>query len=137
MEVEMDKALQHQLIEAAIAARQHAYTPYSHYKVGAALLTADGEVITGCNIENSSYTPTVCAERVAIFKAVSEGITSFQAIAVVTENGGSPCGVCRQVMGEFMLDAQVLIADAQGKLLETLTVAELLPRAFTPDSLDH
>ena len=132
----MEKALQQKLIDAALEARENAYAPYSGYKVGAALLTAEGEIFTGCNIENSSYTPTVCAERVAIFKAISEGIQNFTAIAVVTENGGSPCGVCRQVMGEFMLNGTVLIADEDGRLVEELTVDTLLPRAFTIRSLD-
>lgn len=133
----MEKALQQKLIDAANEARQNAYVPYSNYRVGAALLTADGEIITGCNIENSSFTPTVCAERVAIFKAVSEGIQDFKAIAVVTDNGGSPCGVCRQVMGEFMLEGTVLIADKDGNLKEEMSVSELLPLAFTPKHLEH
>ena len=133
----MEKALKQKLIEAADEARKNAYVPYSGYKVGAALLTADGEIVTGCNIENSSYTPTVCAERVAIFKAISEGVKDFVAIAVVTDNGGSPCGVCRQVMGEFMLEGVVLIADKDGNLLEEMTVSDLLPRAFTSKHLDH
>ena len=133
----MEKALKQKLIDAANQARKNAYVPYSGYRVGAALLTKTGEIITGCNIENSSYTPTVCAERVAIFKAVSEGVKDFQAIAVVTDNGGSPCGVCRQVMGEFMLEGTVLIADKDGTLLEEMKVEELLPRAFTPSHLDH
>ena len=133
----MEKALKQKLIDAANEARKNAYVPYSNYRVGAALLTTDGEIITGCNIENSSYTPTVCAERVAIFKAISEGVKDFTAIAVVTDNGGSPCGVCRQVMGEFMLEGTVLIADKEGNLVEEMTVNNLLPRAFTPDSLDH
>ena len=133
----MEKTLQQKLIDAANEARKHAYVPYSGYKVGAALLTRSGEIVTGCNIENSSYTPTVCAERVAIFKAVSEGVVDFVALAVVTDNGGSPCGVCRQVMGEFMLEGTVLIADKDGNLLEEMSVNELLPRAFTPKHLGH
>ena len=132
----MEKVQQQKLIDAAIAAQKKAYAPYSGYHVGAALLTTDGKIVTGCNIENSSYTPTVCAERVAIFKAVSEGARDFSAIAVVTDNGGSPCGVCRQVMGEFMLKGTVLIANSNGELLEEMRVEELLPRAFTNESLD-
>ena len=127
----MEKAQQQKLIDAAVDAQKKAYAPYSHYKVGAAVLTEEGKIYTGCNIENASYTPTVCAERVAMFKAISEGERDFVAIAVVTDNGGSPCGVCRQVMGEFMLHAPVLIADKEGNLLEVLSVSELLPRAFT------
>lgn len=137
MEMEMEKALQKKLISAANEARKKAYVPYSGYRVGAALLTKTGEIITGCNIENSSYTPTVCAERVAIFKAVSEGVKDFAAIAVVTDNGGSPCGVCRQVMGEFMLEGTVLIADKDENLIEEMSVEELLPLAFTPKQLGH
>ncbi|MBN2048300.1 MAG: cytidine deaminase [Anaerolineaceae bacterium] len=123
------------LIKAAVEARKAAYAPYSHYQVGAALLTKSGEIITGCNIENAAYTPTVCAERVAIFKAVSEGKKEFQAIAVVTKNGGTPCGVCRQVMSEFMLDGWVLVADEEGNLIQESTVDALLPGAFTPSKL--
>jgi len=132
----MEKKLVDELIAAAAEARKKAYIPYSHYAVGAALITADGVIYTGCNIENASYTPTVCAERVAMFKAVSEGHREFTAIAVVTENGVSPCGVCRQVLGEFMLDGVVLMADTEGKLLAQMTVAELLPRAFVPTDLN-
>lgn len=133
----MEKEMQQTLIEAALAAREQAYTPYSHYKVGAALLASDGTIFTGCNIENAAYTPTVCAERVAIFKAVSEGYRDFAAIAVATADGGSPCGVCRQVMSEFMLDAQVLIVDAEGNIVVATSGRDLLPFAFGPDNLDH
>ena len=131
----MEKKTIDALVQAAIEARKLAYTPYSHYQVGAALITKSGKVYTGCNIENSAYSPTICAERVAIFKAVSEGEREFDAIAVVTKNGGSPCGVCRQVMGEFMLDGEVIIADSDGHQHERVRVNELLPRAFVPDSL--
>jgi cytidine deaminase len=93
-------------------------------------------VYTGVNIENAAYPHTMCAERVAIFKAVSEGEMDFEAISVVTDNGGSPCGGCRQVLSEFGLDTVVLIADGQGKLLKKMTVKELLPEAFTPEHLD-
>lgn len=118
------------LINRAIEAQKSAYAPYSHYAVGAAVLTEDGEIFDGINIENAVYPLTICAERVAIFKAVSEGHKSFKAIAVVTKNGGSPCGACRQVMAEFGLDTVVLIADSTGELKQTLTVADLLPLAF-------
>jgi len=131
----MEKKTIDSLVQTAIQAREKAYTPYSHYNVGAALLTKSGKVYTGCNIENAAYSPTICAERVAIFKAVSEGERDFEAIAVVTLNGGSPCGVCRQVMGEFMLDGTVIIADSHGKQQELLTVEDLLPKAFVPDSI--
>ena len=120
------------LINLANEARRHAYVPYSKYPVGAALRTKTGRIYTGVNIENAAYPHTMCAERVAIFKAVSEGETEFEVIAVVTNNGGSPCGGCRQVMSEFGLDTIVLIADGEGNLQKELTVAELLPEAFTP-----
>ena len=118
------------LINLANEARQRAYAPYSNYPVGAALRTKTGRLYTGVNIENAAYPHTMCAERVAIFKAVSEGETEFEVIAVVTNNGGSPCGGCRQVMAEFGLDTIVLIADGNGKLQKELSVAELLPEAF-------
>lgn len=123
------------LIEAAIQARQWAYAPYSHYAVGAALLTASGRVYDGVNVENAAYPTTMCAERVAIFKAVSEGEREFEAIAVVTANGGAPCGSCRQVLAEFGLDTWVLVATAEGQLLQEARVRDLLPGAFTPKDL--
>ena len=123
------------LIELANAARVHAYVPYSRYPVGAALRTKTGKIYTGINVENAAYPQTMCAERVAIFKAVSEGEKEFEAIVVVTENGGSPCGGCRQVMAEFGLDTIVLLADAEGRLVKETTVKELLPEAFTPEKL--
>ena len=123
-----------QLIARAQAARAKAYVPYSHYAVGAAVLTAEGEIFDGCNIENASYPATVCAERVAIFKAVSEGHRHLTALALATDNGGSPCGICRQVMREFAPDMLVLIADPQGNVRRT-TVAELLPDSFGPEDL--
>ncbi len=124
-----------QLLQAAIEARQWAYAPYSNYPVGAALLTASGRTYDGINIENAAYPATICAERVAVFKAVSEGEKDFVALAVVTANGGSPCGSCRQVLAEFGLDTLVLIADAQGKIAQEMTVGDLLPGAFGPQDL--
>ena len=123
------------LIDLANDARKRAYVPYSNYPVGAALRTKSGRLYTGVNVENAAYPHTMCAERVAIFKAVSEGESEFEVIAVVTNNGGSPCGGCRQVMAEFGLDTIVLIADGDGKLQKEMTVAELLPEAFTPKHL--
>lgn len=123
------------LIDLANKARQYAYVPYSKYPVGSALRTKTGKIYSGVNVENAAYPHTMCAERVAIFKAISEGESEFDAIAVVTSNGGSPCGGCRQVMAEFGLDTIVLIADGDGKLQKEMTVAELLPEAFTPDRL--
>jgi cytidine deaminase len=123
------------LIDLAIEARRRAYAPYSNYPVGAALRTKSGRIFTGCNVENAAYPTGMCAERVAVFKAVSEGEQEFEVIAVATSNGGSPCGSCRQVLAEFGLDTIVLIADGQGRLLKETTVAGLLPGAFTPQHL--
>jgi cytidine deaminase len=133
--MELSSELKSQLIERATAARHWAYVPYSHYAVGAAVLTDSGKIYDGVNIENAAYPTTICAERVAIFKAVSEGERHFQMMAVVTDNGGFPCGGCRQVMAEFGLDLLVLIADKDGKVLGEMTVSELLPGAFTPEAL--
>ena len=123
------------LIDAANTARQRAYVPYSKYRVGAAVRTKNGRVFTGVNVENAAYPQTMCAERVAIFKAVSEGEQDFEAIAVVTDNGGSPCGGCRQVLAEFGLNTLVLIANGEGKVMNEMTVQALLPEAFTPEKL--
>ena len=123
------------LIDLGNAARQRAYVPYSNYPVGAALRTKTGRIYTGVNVENAAYPQTMCAERVAIFKAISDGEKEFEVISVVTDNGGSPCGGCRQVMAEFALDMIVLMADGSGKLIKETTVSELLPGAFTPNHL--
>jgi cytidine deaminase len=123
-----------ELIAAAQAARARSYSPYSHYSVGAAVLTRAGQIFTGCNIENASYGATVCAERVAIWKAISEGERDLEAIAVVTINGGSPCGICRQVMAEFAPAMKVIIADTSGNVRVT-TVKDLLPDQFAAEDL--
>jgi len=123
------------LIDLANAARERAYVPYSHYAVGSSLRTKSGRLFTGVNVENAAYPQTMCAERVAIFKAVSEGEKEFEVITVVTDNGGSPCGGCRQVMAEFGLDTIVILADGQGNIVKEMTVKELLPGAFTPEHL--
>ncbi len=123
-----------ELIASATTTRERAYAPYSNYKVGAALLGKSGQVYTGCNVENAAYGPSMCAERTAIFKAVSEGEREFEAIAVVTENGVSPCGPCRQVMMEFAPHMTVIIADTQGNVRRT-TARGLLPDGFTPNQL--
>lgn len=123
------------LIQQAISARQRAYAPYSQYYVGAALLTRSGKIYLGANIENAAYPTSMCAERVAVFKAVTEGELKFDAIAVATINGGSPCGSCRQVLAEFGLDTIVLIVDETGKVMMESTVAELLPGSFGPSDL--
>ena len=123
------------LIDLANQARDKAYAPYSNYKVGAALRTKSGRIFTGANVENAAYPTTMCAERVAVYKAVSEGERDFQAIVVVTENGGTPCGSCRQVLAEFGLDTLVIVAKADGTLVSEQSVSELLPGAFTPADL--
>ncbi len=124
-----------ELIQAALAASEHAYIPYSNYRVGAALLTTDGEVYTGCNVESASYTPTICAERTALVKAISEGKRDFSAVAVVTRDGGSPCGVCRQLLFEFSPGMTVIMADLQGNVHQRVTLADLLPLGFGPENL--
>ena len=123
-----------ELVALATEARQQAYAPYSHYAVGAALLTASGKVYTGCNVENASYGMAICAERTAVVKAVSEGERDFTAIAVVTENGGTPCGACRQVLSEFGPDMRVLVADASGNYC-AYRMTDLLPASFGPAQL--
>lgn len=124
-----------ELIQSAISARRMAYAPYSYYPVGAALLTSSGETYTGVNVENAAYPTSMCAERVAVFKAVSEGKREFLAIAVATNNGGSPCGSCRQVLAEFGLGTLVLVVDKDGHVIQEGTVSDFLPGAFTPSDL--
>jgi cytidine deaminase len=123
------------LIRQAMEARAQAYAPYSKYAVGSALLTGSGRVFTGVNVENASYSLTICAERAAVASAVSAGETEFIAIAVATEVGVSPCGACRQVLREFGADIKVLVADSTGAFRET-SVAELLPDGFTASDLE-
>lgn len=131
----MDHEKKIDLIRIANQARKWAYVPYSNYPVGAAVLTASGKIYDGVNIENAAYPVTICAERVAIFKAVSDGEKDLQALAVVTRNGGMPCGSCRQVMAEFSPAMQVIIADENERIVAEKTLAELLPGAFRSDSL--
>jgi len=135
MEKTRTNDLRSKLIELALEARERAYAPYSNYRVGAALVTSTGKFFTGCNVESAAYPTSMCAERVAVFKAVSEGEREFGAIAVVTSNGGTPCGACRQVLAEFGLETVVLIADAEGNLKQGAALAELLPGAFGPGDL--
>lgn len=123
------------LIQTAVEAAKNAYIPYSHYPVGAALRASDGTVFTGCNVENASYPVTICAERVALVKAVSEGRRSFDAIAVVTHNGGSPCGMCRQMLYEFSPNMRVILAKSDGTVVYDGVLSSLLPRGFGPESL--
>jgi len=122
------------LVEAAVAARERAYAPYSGYAVGAALLAESGTIYAGCNVENAVYPLSMCAERAAVFQAVCGGEQRFEAIAVVTENGGTPCGSCRQVLREFGEEIVVLIADTDGHWRET-TVGDLLPDSFSAADL--
>jgi cytidine deaminase len=117
------------LVEQALLARQQAYAPYSNYYVGAAVLTATDEVITGCNVENASYGASICAERVALTRAIAQGQRHFVAIAVATRNGATPCGICRQIMAELGPDMIVYVSDEQGRY-RTTSVVELLPDAF-------
>ncbi|AIM15645.1 MULTISPECIES: cytidine deaminase [Neobacillus] len=126
-----------QLIEEAKAARENAYVPYSKFAVGAALLTKDGNIYGGCNIENAAYSMCNCAERTALFKAFSEGDREFKAMAVVadTERPCPPCGACRQVISELCpRDMKVVLTNLKGDIQE-LTVEELLPGAFSPEDL--
>lgn len=139
----MDIEIIKKLIQTANNMRNFAYTPYSHYTVGAALLTQDDIVFSGCNIENASFSPTVCAERVAVFKAISEGQTNFKAIAICAGRKGetsnaypSPCGVCRQVLREFSDPKKfiVILAKSETDYL-SYTLDELLPESFGPQRL--
>ncbi|MBQ8175731.1 MAG: cytidine deaminase [Oscillospiraceae bacterium] len=121
-----------ELLSIADKAMENAYAPYSKFKVGAALLCKNGTVFTGCNIENATYGATNCAERTAVFKAVSEGQREFEAIAIVSSGGGEtfPCGICRQVMAEFAPEIKVVLRDEEGNERIYLLI-ELLPKSFT------
>ena len=132
------------LVSEAIKARKKSYAPYSHYKVGAALLSSDDEIIHGCNIENATFTPTICAERTAFFKAISEGIMDFEKIAIVGglesesdcfTNYAYPCGVCRQVMREFCSDDFGIIVGKSVEEFEEYTLKDILPMSFGPENL--
>ena len=126
------------LVKAALDARLKAVAPYSNFKVGAALLTRDGKVYTGCNVENATYGLSVCAERVALWKALSEGERAFSRIAVVTDSArpAAPCGACRQLLWEFAGDIEVVLVNLRG-LAETHPLAALFPNAFDKSSLQH
>ncbi|MGI6362490.1 MAG: cytidine deaminase [Bacillota bacterium] len=133
----MEHETKERLIQAALAARDKAYVPYSHYPVGAALLTKDGKIITGCNVENASYGLSNCAERTAIFKAISEGERDFAglAVAVYGKKAASPCGACRQVIREFFADdAEIILVNEEGQG-SVFTIAQLLPGAFTGEDM--
>ena len=138
----MEQVMIEKLIDTAIEQLKFSYTPYSNFKVGAALLAKNGEIFTGCNIENASYTPTNCAERTAFFKAVSEGVREFRAICIVGGKDGklteytAPCGVCRQVMMEFCDPKTIQIILAVDKeRYEIYTLEELMPLGFGPLNL--
>lgn len=130
-----------ELIKKAYEAQKFSYSPYSGFQVGAALLAKNGKIYTGCNIENAAFSPTNCAERTAFFKAVSEGVTEFAAIAIVGNKKGAsqeewefctPCGVCRQVMLEFVNPKEFLIISGKGEESRSFTLEELLPESFSP-----
>ncbi|MFA5612100.1 MAG: cytidine deaminase [Anaerolineaceae bacterium] len=130
--------LKQALIDEALLYQKRTYSPYSHYAVGASVLAEDGQIYGGANIENSAYPSGLCAERVAIFRAISEGNRRIEAIVVVTCNGGSPCGACRQVMREFAeLDMPVILADEEGKIVFESTMEGVLPRSFGPEDLER
>lgn len=124
-----------ELVQKALEAQKKAYAPYSRYSVGAALLAKSGKIYCGCNVENASYGLTMCAERNAIFKAASEGELEFEAIALVTKDGGMPCGACRQVLNEFNARMTVIAADEQGVVHFESGLEGLLPYSFGPDNV--
>jgi len=127
---------QHQLVEHAASARERAYAPHSHFAVGAAVLAKSGMVYAGCNVENASYGLTTCAERIAVFKAVSDGETELLAVAVVTETMSTPCGACRQVLAEFGdADMPIIVANTHGET-RTYMLGELLPASFAFPSMN-
>jgi len=125
-----------ELVSVARVARRNAYVPYSHYAVGAAVLAKSGQVYSGCNVENAAYPTSLCAERVAIVKAVSAGERELVALAVVTSNAGSPCGSCRQVFSEFAGDdAVIVLATARGNRRKKSSMKQILPDRFGPEHL--
>lgn len=131
----MDDTQRQFLVEKAIVAARNAYAPYSNYQVGAALYASSGAVYSGCNVENAAYPATICAERTALVKAVSEGEREFECIVVATHNGGFPCGTCRQMLYEFSPELLVIICDFEGQIQSELSLSALLPHAFGPGSL--
>mgnify|MGYP003295653238 FL=1 len=134
----MEREMQEKLLKLAAEARDHSYSPYSHYSVGAALLTKNGKIYQGCNIENASFTPTICAERTAFFKAIFDGVREFAAIAIIGsgDSPAFPCGVCRQVMSEFCDGEFVLIvANRDGSEVVVETLDQMMPHRFGPKDL--
>ncbi|HCC08125.1 MAG TPA: cytidine deaminase [Clostridiales bacterium] len=132
----MNDEMRRKLIEAAKEVMKNSYSPYSNFKVGSALLTESGKIYTGCNVENASYGATNCAERTAIFKAVSEGERKIKAIAIVSSSNEYtyPCGICRQVIAEFMLDGEVILENKEGNILIE-NINDILPNAFRGEML--
>jgi cytidine deaminase len=131
--MQLEKTIQEKLVQMAIAAKEHSYSPYSGFRVGAALLCEDGEIVTGCNVENAAFSPTVCAERTAVVKAVSAGKRKFLALAVAGDGSDyiTPCGVCRQVLAEFVNPQQFLILEVKDESHYRIhTAEELLPFSF-------
>ena len=123
------------LLSRAMEIRKNAYAPYSKYAVGAALMSSTGEIFTGVNVENAAYSITICAERSALFNAVSTGIRNIKAIVIVTDDGGVSCGSCRQAISEFGKDVELIFATSQGEIVLETTIAELLPHSFGEDNL--
>ena len=132
----IDPEVARKLIEEAKKAQKRAYAPYSEYFVGAAVLTKSGKIYSGCNVENACYALANCAERTAIFKAVSEGEREIEAVAVVTRDGGFCCGACRQVLNEFNTNMLVLICASEKEHYQIVTLDELFPHAFGPQNLE-
>lgn len=124
-----------ELIQRALAVRDRAYAPYSHYLVGAALLADSGEIFEGVNVENAAYPSGTCAERTAIFTAVTQGEHEFKLIVIASQNGGSPCGACRQVMREFAPDLWIVSVDQDGQIILDSHLSDLLPHSFGPEHL--
>lgn len=123
------------LIQRALDVRVHAYAPYSRYKVGAALLTESGQIIEGVNVENAAFPSGTCAERTAVFTAITQGHQKFQMIVIASDNGGAPCGACRQVMREFAPDLRVVMVDQTGQIIQDTSLRDLLPHSFGPENL--
>ncbi|MCZ6671430.1 MAG: cytidine deaminase [Verrucomicrobia bacterium] len=134
MEVSLDSKA---LLNAAVGASDRAYAPYSKFKVGAAVLAKSGKIYTGCNVENASYGLTVCAERVAVFKAISEGDKELEALALSAEGGAYPCGACRQVLQEFNPNLRIFLGDSEGQLVAESSLKDLLPKPFGPECLEN
>lgn len=134
----LDERTRLKLVHAAQEAQKAAYIPYSHFPVGAAILTEDGVIHTGCNVENASFSVTICAERTAGVKAVSIGARRFVAVAVVTNNAVFPCGACRQFLAEFAVDSDmpIIVADSDGQIVNELTIGVLLPGGFNAQQLE-